>query len=211
LRRGLARDAETSEEDYFDLAIPEACRSILAYHTPSRKVDAEVSAKLTKAAQTAVHNSEGASQFGTIMAEIANLPGRAKTNQRLVAERGCQFCEAPCRYGYFVLITEPDFNCLSRLLATGIQKNDQGNDAVRILWAFANQHLWRTMGQPQSYITAEHLGNLAYCLFSIGTSKSRRRLKIAAYQAIQKANQELIQNWPTISDDLRKDGDERNK
>ena len=197
LRRGLARDAGLSEEEYFDLAIPEACQRILAYHTPGRKLDGKAVTKLTKAAQTAAHSPEDAAHFGTIMSEVADLPGRTKINQRLVAERGCQFCETPCRYGYFILITEPKFTSLSQLLVDETDKNDQGSDAVRILWAFANEHLWRTLGLAQSYITAGHLGNLAYCLLSIGTSKSRRRYKKAAYQAFQRANQELIQRWPT--------------
>lgn len=211
LRRGLASDAGLSEEEYFGITIPEACRHILAYHTPGGKVDNDVSTKLTKAAQTAARSPEDASQFGTIMAEVANLPGRTKINERLVAERGCQFCETPCRYGYFILITEPEFTSLSELLASETDKNNQGSDAVRILWAFANEHIWRTLGLAQSYITAGHLGNLAYCLLSIGTSKSRRRYKKAAYQAFQRVNQELIQRWPTSGYELRKDIDERNE
>ncbi len=203
LRRGLAKNTGLSEIEYFDLAIPEACQRILAYHTPGRKVDDVLSTRFIKAAHIAARSPEDALHFGTIMAVIAELPGRSKKNQRLASERGCQFCKTPCRYGYFVLITEPEFKSLSKLLETETEKEDQGIDAVRILWAFTNEHLWRTLGQPQSYIAASHLGNLAYCLLSIGTSKSRRRFKKAAYQAFQQANQESIQRWPTTSNQLK--------
>ncbi len=43
------------------------------------------------------------------MRVVSARPERAKANKRLHKQKGCRFCTAPCQYGYFSLMSEPDF------------------------------------------------------------------------------------------------------
>ena len=126
------------------------------------------------------------------MARIAALPGRAKPANRLRHRRGCQFCTAPCCYGFFVLTSKPHYALLHQLLETEAQKPKAERDPVGAAQSFATAHLWRALGTRQGYITATHLGNLAYCLLTLGMAKSRYPLPETQFEAFQRVNQALV-------------------
>jgi hypothetical protein len=196
LRAGLALQAGMSVPDYFAQAVPEACRRIVAFHQRTREPDRGTTATLAEAARIAHANTIAATIFANQMAQIAGLPGRAKADNRLRRNKGCQFCAAPCRYGFFALVSKPNYDLLHKLLEAETQKPKQDQDPVKAAWSFATGHLWRSLGLEQGYITADHLGNLAYCLLTLGMSKSRYVLPEEELQAFQAANQALIRHRP---------------
>jgi hypothetical protein len=196
LRAGLAQRAGMDAPGYFAQAVPEACRRIVAFHQRTREPDEETVALLAETARIAHQNTPSATIFANQMARITGLPGRAKAENRLRPSKGCQFCAAPCRYGFFALVSKPNYALLHKLLEEEAQKPADEQDPVRAVWSFATGHLWRTLGLEQGYTTADHLGNLAFCLLTLGTAKSRYPLPDERFQAFQTANQALIQHQP---------------
>ena len=196
LRAGLALEAGLAPPDYFARAVPEACRRIVAFHQRTREPDGEMVSALIEAARAAHAHSLAAAVFNDQMARVAGLPGRAKPENRLRQSKGCQFCAAPCRYGFFALATKPNYDLLRQLLGAEAQKPAAEQDPVRAARTFATGHLWRALGSRQGYISTAHLGNLAYCLLTLGTAKSRYPLPEEQFQAFQAANQALIRFHP---------------
>ena len=197
LRAGLALKSGLPTADYFQQAVPEACRRIVAFHHGTRRPDDGTVNELIESARLAHVNSTGAAIFQSQMEKVATSPKRAKHDRRLRSDRGCQFCATPCRYGYFIVVSKPNFDLLNKLMDAEAQKPPDEQDPLKAAWGFATGHLWRTLGTEQGYISATHLGNLAYCLLSLGMAKSRYPLPEGQYQAFQEANQALIQNWPS--------------
>ena len=196
LRAGLALRDGLAVDEYFERAVPEACRRIAAFHQRSKNPDQVVVDDLTEAARLAHANPVGAAVFEARMTQVTASPERAKLDKRLRPEKGCQFCAAPCRYGYFVLVTDPNFDLLHKLLQAEAGKPTQEQDPLKAAWSFATGHLWRALGTEQGYISASHLGGLAYCLLSLGMAQSRYPLPEEQYHAFQQTNQTMIQNWP---------------
>lgn len=64
------------------------------------------------------------------------------------------------------------------------------------VWSFATALLWRAPGARQGYVSAAHLGNLAYCLLTLGTARSRYPLPEGQLKAFQAANQALTRFRP---------------
>jgi hypothetical protein len=183
--------------DYFTQAVPEACRRIVAFHQQTREPDRGMTVTLTEAARIAHASTTTATIFANQMAQVTGLPGRAKPDNRLRRNKGCQLCAAPCRYGFFALTSKPNYGLLHKLLEIETQKPPQEQDPVRATWTFATGHLWRSLGLEQGYITAYHLGNLAYCLLTLGMSKSRYVLPEKELQTFQATNQALIRRRAT--------------
>ena len=199
LRKGLAMQAGFSSPEYFNRVVPEACRRIVAFHQGSREPDPVQVAALIEAARGAHTGPVGAALFSARMDQLASLPARAKPDQRLRRTQGCRFCTAPCRYGFFALVTKPAYQGLQRLLESEQEQPAGEQDPVEAAWTFAIEHLWRSLGVKQGYITPTHLGHLAYCLLTLGTAKSRYPLPEEQYRAFQDANQARIHGWMQAS------------
>jgi hypothetical protein len=193
LRAGLALKAGMSAARYFAQAVPEASRRVVAFHQRTREPDDKIVADLTEAVRIA-HTGPAVAALDRRLTQITGLPGRAKPENRLRASKGCQLCAAPCRYGFFALVSKPSYDLLHKLLEAEAQQPAQDQDPVKAARTFATGHLWRSLGLEQGYVTADHLGNLAYCLLTLGMSKSRYVLPEKQMQAFQAANQALIQH-----------------
>jgi len=196
LRKQLAKDAGMPQKEFFSEMIPQVCWRIVAFSQSSREPDQTLVDQLSKLAESAAQNSESLSAFQDQMLEIAALPGRAKADNRLHRKKGCRFCEAPCRYGYFSLVSDPQFNLLQQILAAETKKEKGKQNPISAVWSFAITHLMSLMGTEKGYISAQHLGNLAYCLLMLSMAKSRYPLPEKQITAFQQANQRLIQTWP---------------
>jgi hypothetical protein len=196
LRVGLALSAGMNPAGYFARSLPEACRRIVAFHQRTREPDEDAIRSLLAAARVAHASRVSARAFAARMDRIAALPGRAKPDNRLRRNKGCQFCHVPCRYGFFALASKPDYDLLQQLIEAETQKSPAEQDPVGAAWRFATGHLWRTLGSRQGYVSAVHLGNLAYCLMTLGMNKARHPLPGAQFEAFQSANQQLIDAWP---------------
>jgi hypothetical protein len=197
LRIGLALEAGTTLTDYFAQAVPEACRRIAAFHQRRREPDDEIVASLVGAARVAHASPLAARTFAARIDGVAELPERAKSENRLRRSGGCRFCAAPCRYGFFALVSKPNYGLLQQLLRAETQKPEAERDPVGAAWTFATGHLWRTLGAQQAYTTRAHLGNLSYCLLTLATAKSRYPLPSDEYRAFQMPNQAMIRHQPT--------------
>jgi hypothetical protein len=195
LREDLARQADMTLTDYFSQATPEVCRRIVAFHQNSREPDQEIVDALTGKALPADRGRRKVEAFQEEMTRVAELPQRAEPDDRLHRRRGCQFCAAPCHYGYFTLVSDPRFDVLRMMLEEELQKPDAEQSLLYALWGFAIGHLSRALGVRAGWATAEHLGNLAYCLLTLATAKSRLPFPEEQLATLQEANQVLIWNW----------------
>jgi hypothetical protein len=196
LRTGLALEAGmSSPEDHFAQVVPEACRRIAAFHLGTRKPNERVVAALAKAAHVAHANPLSVWVFGLLLSMLARMPARAKAENRPRASKGCQFCASPCRYGFFAMVSKPNYELLHSLLEAEAQKPAQDQDPIQATWSFTTGQLWRSLGLKQGYTTADHLGNLSYCLLALGMSKSRYVLPEKELQAFQAANQARIRRY----------------
>lgn len=195
LRSELAKDAGLKMKDFIAAAAPEVAGRIVAYQQATREPEQKVVKALTARTKAADSNPKKAAAFQETMKEVAGHPGRAKLDNRLHRKKGCQFCAAPCRYGFFTLISEPDFNALRAMLDAENLKPTGERDAVNVLWTFTTGHLWSVLGVREGFISVDHLGNLSYCLLMLATAKSRFALPEQQLIKFQEMNQRTIQNW----------------
>jgi len=193
LRKDLAEKAGKTEKDFFKEVIPEVCQRIVAFHQDTRVPDPLWVDGLVNSARQVDQNPEAVAAFQTEMSKVARLEQRSLPENRLHRKKGCAFCRLPCTYGYFSLVSEPDFNGLQRLLESeaGLPKNEQ--NPLRPVWTFTISHLARTTQANQGVIQQAHLGNLAFCMLLLSTAKSRLPLPEAELRAFQANNQILIQ------------------
>ena len=188
--------------DHFRDALPDVCWRIVAFHQATRDPDQGAVDALIKVAKKADSSEKGAAAFQAVMAEIAESPGRAKPDNRLHRRKGCRFCAAPCRYGYFTLVSDPVFkNMLALLNAENSKPADQRNP-VNVLWTYTTTHLWSVLGVREGFIRADHLGNLSYCLLLLAMAKSRFALPEKQLQAFQAMNLNVIRNWRPMQLDV---------
>lgn len=192
LRQGMAIQAGMEEAELFKQVIPEACWRVVAFHERSREPHPQLVEMLTTTALSAQDNPQNAARYVSLMEDITFLHGRAKAENRLRRDKGCQFCTAPCHYGFFSLVSEPRYQFLFALLKAETLGKAGQPDPIQAAWAFARSHLWRSLGIEQSFITRENLANLAYCLLVLGTARSRYPFPQAQFLAIQRVNQALI-------------------
>ena len=195
LRSGLSKDAGLKMKDFTAAVVPEVAFRMVAYQQATREPDKEFVEKLAKSMITADSKPEKAEAYQTLMTEIAQHPGRAKKDNRLHRKKGCQFCVAPCRYGFLTLVSEPDFDVLRAMLDAENEKPPVERDAVNVLWTYTTGHLWTVLGAREGFISADHLGNLSYCLLMLATAKSRFALPEQQLTKFQEMNQRTIQNW----------------
>jgi len=195
LREGLAREAGMSSQAFFSLALPEACRRIVAFHQNRREPDPSEVNRLLDVAALAPTSNANAAIFQANMARIAEFSARADPDRRLRKDKGCRHCTVACRYGFFSLTAKPNYEQLRELMHAESERPGGEGDPVRAAWSFTVGLIEQLLGVGRAYVSANHLGNLAYCLLTLGASASRYPLPKVQYQLFQKVNQVLANYW----------------
>jgi hypothetical protein len=193
LRKDMAAKTGMKEAAFFKAVIPEICQRIVSFSEATRKPSKTWVKALEKAVKEADKSPEKAAAFQAVMSDVARLKGRALPENRLHRKKGCALCRLPCYYGYFTLVSEPDFSQLQTLLEVEAGKPKEEQSPVRPVWGFTIFHLGRTIQAQQGYIQRAHLGNLAFCLLMLSMAKSRLAVPEAQLQAFQAGNQAWIQ------------------
>jgi len=192
LRKDLAAKLGMKEDAFFSQAIPEMCRRIVAFHQDTREPDKAMVTTLVKAAQAAEKDTGSLAVFQTQMALIASLPGRAKPENRLHRNKGCSLCTAPCRYGYFTLVSDPQFSRMQAMMTAEAAKPASEQSPLGLVYSFTFTHLSQYPGFQPGLIDIGHQANLAYCLLMLGMAKSRLAMPELQLRLFQAANQEFI-------------------
>ncbi len=183
---------EQMGKEIWPQAVWEASSLTVAFQQASRNPEKNLIEGLAGAALTADSSPEACRTFEEELDKLAALPGRARDINRLHRKRGCQLCATPCRYGYFSLLSEPNFESLQQTLEAENHKPSAIQRPIHAVWQFSVKHLSQTMGAGQWHITARHLGNLAYCLVTLATTKSRYPFPEEQMRKFQEMNQALI-------------------
>ncbi len=192
-RKALAESVGMDEASYFTEAIPEVFRRIVAYHEDSREPSQDWVDALSEAAANADKSPQDAYEFQKKMALVARLPQRALPENRLHRRKGCAFCNLPCQYGFFTLVSDPDFSTLQEMLHTETSRTKETQSAIRPVWHFALTHLSQVTDSSGGYaVHKAHLGNLSYCLLMLSMAKSRLALPEKQLKVYQAINQQLI-------------------
>ncbi|MBN2117113.1 MAG: hypothetical protein JW730_11110 [Anaerolineales bacterium] len=200
LIRQFAEDGRVREEEYLKEVIPEVSRRIVAYHEGTREPSQEYVEALIQAAGEADQSPEKVTTYQEVIARIAQLPQRAKPENRLHRKKGCSFCSLPCWYGYFTLISEPQFNVLQEMLETETRKPPAEQSPIYAVWGFALRHLHQITGSDETYIiTPEHLKNMSYCLLLLAMAKSRRALPEEQLLTFQAAGRDQVQRLSVLA------------
>jgi hypothetical protein len=197
-RKRLAAGAGMEPGAYFAGAVPGVCRRIVAFHQATREPDAKTAASLAEVMTKADQSPERLAAFQARMAEIAALPARANTPNRLLQDKGCRRCAAPCRYGFFVLMSNPQFARLQELMAEEMAKPVSGQSPLSPALGFAVSHLLDMTGTEQGYLRIEDMANLSFCLLVWGMGRSRVPLPDNYLRLFQAANQEFIRRSQAI-------------
>lgn len=202
MRTKLARETDLGMKEFTSLIIPEVARRIIAFHSATPVPEEKTVEELARVMKGADSNPKKAANYQATMSAISALPERAKVDKRLHKQKGCQFCSAPCQYGYFSLMSVPDFTTLEAMLDAENQKIAEERSAVNVLWMFSRKHIWSVLEKQEGYISAYHLGNLSYCLLMLGTAKSRFTMPKKERLTYQAMNQRMIQNLGVRDIDL---------
>jgi hypothetical protein len=173
-------------------AIPEAAMRIVAFQQATRQPEDFAVEELAEVMIEADQDTKKLAAFQQTLREIAMHPGRAKAANRLHRNKGCAFCKAPCQYGFFTLMSDPNFKQLKAFLDEENKQLVHDREPVRALWAYTGAHLWGVLGTHAMYLQPAHLGNLSYCLLMLGTAKSRFAIKEKEITAYQELNQQTI-------------------
>ena len=193
LRKGLAKQAGMKVGDYFKQVIPQVCRRIVSFNEATREPSPEFVDSLTKTARQAEKNPEKAAAFQAEMSKVARLKSRALPENRLHRKKGCAFCRLPCYYGYFTLVSDPDFKELQRLMESEVARPKEQQSPLRPVWSFTFSHMSRVLEADKVFIHRVHAGNLAFCLLMLSMAKSRLPLPEQQIKVFQEVNQALIQ------------------
>jgi len=195
MRSALSKQSGLKMKDFLDAVNPDVAHRMAAFQQATRKPDQETVDQLAKAIKSADSKPEKAAAYQKLMRAIAIHPGRAKMGNRLHRQKGCKYCQAPCQYGFFSLISEPDFKTLLDMLGAENKKIAAERNPVNVLWTYTTTHLWKILGKNEGFISADHLGNMSYCLLMLGTAKSRFALPEAQLTSFQELNQNTIRSW----------------
>ncbi len=131
------------------------------------------------------------------MAEIAALPARAGAANRLLQDKGCRSCAAPCRFGFFILMSNPRFARLQELLAEETAKPAPVQSPLNPALGFAVAHLLDLTGEEKGFLRVEDLANLSFCLLVWGMARSRLPSPGEYLRRFQAASQEYIRRAQT--------------
>lgn len=179
-------------------AVEAASRLLVAFQQATRDPENELVSGLARSALRADSSPEACRAFQKQIHQLTQLPGRAKEINRLHRKRGCLFCETPCRYGHFSLISEPNFDELQHLLEVDNTRPPKQRQPVQVVWRFTLNHLLNTFQTGKWHISPDHLGNLSYCLVALATAKSRYRFPEEQMRKFQAMNQNLIQHYHNL-------------
>lgn len=195
LRQNVAKQAGMKMTDYFKQAASEVSHHIVAFHQNTRDPSAEWVEELASKISVADKGAKEAQAFQVMLGLVSRLPQRAKPENRLHHRRGCQFCAAPCHYGYFTLISEPRFLKLHGFLEHELGNSSEDKKPVMAVKSFALSHIVEILGAADGtiHIHHEHLANLAYCLLALATAKSRLPVPEKQFKLFQTANQYFSQ------------------
>jgi len=195
LRKQLAESAEMSESDYYKKAIPDVCKRIVAFHEDTREPSQHWVETLVETASKADKSSQDAYAFQEKISKVARLPQRALPDNRLHRRKGCEFCQLPCHYGFFTLVSDPDFETLQEMLEAEVNRDRETQSAIQPVWRFTFSHLVHVINLNESFaIHQGHIGNLSYCLLMLAMAKSRLALPEKQLKVYQAINQQLIQS-----------------
>lgn len=197
LRTRLAKEAGVPVEELSALVAPEVARRMVAFQGATRKPEKDAVEALTQRMMQAERGPLEASQYQEVLGQIAAHPGRAKAANRLHRQKGCSHCQAPCRFGFFTLMSDPDFDTLKTMLEVENQKNPRERNVVLLLWAFTQSQIWNLLETQDGMISADDLGNLAYCLLVMGTAKSRFAKLEEHLKTFQEMNSRTVQSLPS--------------
>jgi len=191
----LKKAAQPLRKKVTKQAAPEVAHHIVAFHQNTRDPDEEWVDELTSKIVVADESSENVQAFQEMLGLVSRLPQRAKLENRLHHRRGCQFCAAPCHYGYFSLISEPRFDDFQHLLKLELGKSREIRKPVSAVKFFTLDHIEESLGidKTKLQIQHEHLANLSYCLLALATSKSRLPVPEKQLKLFQHANQYFSQ------------------
>ncbi len=195
IARSMRGDRTTSgldEEAFFATVVPEIARRIMAFHQETREPEKGAVAALADAIRHAEGDPDALAAFQTRMEQVAALPGRAKPENRLHPDKGCRLCAAPCRYGFFTLVSEPQMNRLQEMMAAEAKKPAPEQSPLGLVHRFTLSHISPLMGRSEGFIDIGHLANLSYCLLILGMAKSRLAMPEEQLRLFQAANQEFI-------------------
>ncbi len=195
MRTALAKQSGLKMADFVKAVAPEVGQRMAAFQQATRQPDQETVDNLITAIIEADSKPEKTAEYQALMKAVAIHPGRAKMSNRLHRQKGCSLCQAPCQYGFFTLISEPDFKTLLSMLGAENQKIAAERNPVNVLWTYTTTHLWKTLEAQEGFISADHLGNLSYCLLMLGTAKSRFAMPEAQLTRFQEMNQNTIRSW----------------
>ena len=170
----------------------EVSNRMVTFQTALRQPEEDLVNKLYEVVKTASQDVEGLAAYQIFMSELFALPGRAKADNRLHRKKGCRFCETPCTYGFFSLVSEPRFELLQHLLEAEKGKAPEEKNAVSGCLDVCAYPCRQTSGSSTGFISAAHLGNLAYCLLMLSMAKSRYPLPEAQMKAFQARNQQMV-------------------
>ena len=194
-RMAAAKQAGLKMADFVKAVAPEVGQRMAAFQQANRLPDEETVEKLTKAIINADKNPDKAAEYQALMKAVAIHPGRAKLANRLHRQKGCSLCQSPCQYGFFTLISEPDFKTLLSMLGAENKKIASERNPINVLWTYTTTHLWNQLEVNEGFISADHLGNLSYCLLMLGTAKSRFAMPEEQLTRFQEMNQNTIRGW----------------
>jgi len=193
----MASASGMKQNEYLENALPEACQRIVSYHQASRESDPEMVIALLTAAHKADKDVASLTTFNTLMKQLSALPGRAKPENRLHRKKGCQLCTAPCRFGFFTLVSDPDFSKLQELFNTESEKPAVVQSPLTPVYLFTVDHLVSLSGSTNGIYERENLANLAFCLLMLAMAKSRMAFPEAHIRLFQQTNQEFIRRQST--------------
>jgi hypothetical protein len=193
-KKQISKSASVSETKFFKEVIPEVCHRIVSYHEDTGEPNQDWVDALIKTAGKADKSSEDLYEFQEMMSNIARLPQRALPENRLHRKKGCALCQLPCHYGFFTLVSDPDFDTLQDMLEAEVNRSGDTQSAIRPVWNFTFSHLMRSFDFKEEYtLHRRHLGNLSYCLLMLAMAKSRLALPEKQLKVYQAINQRLIQ------------------
>jgi len=192
MRKRLAKSAGMGEAAYFKMVIPEVCRRIVAFHQNTREPSQLWIDALVNTAREAHKNPATAQAFQVEMSKVARLPQRARPEGRLHRNKGCALCRLPCFYGYFSLVSDPEFSRLQEFFTAEAKLPATEQTPINPIYGFALTHIGRLTGSEEGYLIANHLVNLSYCLLMLGMAKSRLAIPEQQLRLLQATNQEFI-------------------
>ena len=192
MRKALAKSAGMSEAAYFKMIIPEVCRRIVAFHQNTREPSQHWIDALVNTAQEAHKNPAKTQAFQVEMSRVARLPQRAKPEGRLHRKKGCALCRLPCFYGYFTLVSDPQFGQLQAFFTAEANRSAAEQNPLNPIYGFTFDHITSLTGTEEGYLFANHMVNLSYCLLLLGMAKSRQALPEEQLRMLQETNREFI-------------------